>query len=205
MRYLQNLFEEQYNNLLNLLFYCDSPIVTEDRKIVTIDETQYSLQVHTSRYYGDANDATMRRIFFTWTNGMLYVCDLTNKQTLKDMEESFEWFKRIKDDERNDLPIVIVGNKLDLIEQDEKKREITKEMISEIIEKVSKNSILKPIYIETSAKTGENIEEAFCEAIRLTLCSYFNWNDIVEKILLNGDCETVFKELEIKSNKCILM
>ncbi|KAL9647531.1 hypothetical protein ABK040_006889 [Willaertia magna] len=123
MRYIQNLFEEQYD-----------PTMIDDsyRKLVTIDETQYSLEVYST---SQNDDDTQKRIFLRWANGALFVCDLTNKQTLNDMEESFEWFSRIKDDERNDLPIVIVGNKLDLIEQDEKKREITKEMISEIIEK----------------------------------------------------------------------
>ncbi|KAL9647477.1 hypothetical protein ABK040_006838 [Willaertia magna] len=82
-------------------------------------------------------------------------------------------------------------------------REITKEMVDEVIRKVCIYSTLKPIYIETSAKTGYNIDDAFCEAVRLSQCTFVDWNDVIKR-LLNG--EKLFKEFEsTKSQKCIVM
>lgn len=52
--------------------------------------------------------------------------------------------------------MVLVGNKADLTQQEENKREVTRE---EAEEWARKNGVLE--YVETSAKSGENVEQAF--------------------------------------------
>ncbi|KAL9655337.1 hypothetical protein ABK040_011178 [Willaertia magna] len=126
-------------------------------------------------------------------------CDLTNIETLKEVELSIEFYYKVKNN--YNIPIVIVGNKLDLIENKEKGREITKEMIDELIERVCKESNLKPIYFETSAKTKFNIDKVFFEVIKLFEYSICDWYNVVTRLL---NYENIF--LEFKSNKkCIVM
>ena len=62
---------------------------------------------------------------------------------------------RIKDND--EFPMILIGNKCDL----QRQREVSNEMIESI------RNELKVPYIETSAKTRQNVEEAFFELVRL--------------------------------------
>ncbi|KAL9647497.1 hypothetical protein ABK040_006857 [Willaertia magna] len=189
VRYVQNIFVEEY----------DPTIEDSYRKQIVVDEKRFFLDVLDTA--GQDEFRALRDQYYRSANCILSVCDLTNRRTLDEVENTIETFYRVKD--ADNLPIVIIGNKLDLIEQENQTREITKEMVDEVIKKVCSYSTLKPIYIETSAKTGYNIDDAFCEAVRLSQCTYVDWNDVIKR-LLNG--EKLFKEFEsTKSQKCIVM
>ena len=62
---------------------------------------------------------------------------------------------RIKDGD--EFPMILIGNKCDLTRQ----RSVTPEMVDEL------KSQLNLTYLETSAKTRQNVEEAFYELVRL--------------------------------------
>ena len=62
---------------------------------------------------------------------------------------------RIKDGD--EFPMILIGNKCDL----QRQRAVTTEMVDEM------KSQLKLAYLETSAKTRQNVEEAFYELVRL--------------------------------------
>ena len=69
------------------------------------------------------------------------------------------------------LPIVVVGNKIDLID----KREISTEEARQHFESMEPSVP----YFETSAKTGEGVNELFEGTLRFWLekCDYFNRNE----------------------------
>ena len=96
--------------------------------------------------------------FYKGTRGALLVFDLTNYQTFKEMEEWISEAYEILDDK---IPFVLIGNKSDLV--------------GEVGETVDSNEARKfaedkgSTYIETSAKTGENIEESFTELTKRML------------------------------------
>ena len=78
------------------------------------------------------------------------VFDLTSEESFNSLQD---WIKNYykyanKDFEKN---IIIIGNKNDLTD----KRKVTPEQIDEFIK------LNKLIYFETSAKTGENVDESF--------------------------------------------
>jgi small GTP-binding protein len=77
----------------------------------------------------------------------ILVFDVTRKTTFEHIEAWMEEFKLVN----KSIPIVLVGNKIDLAEA----REVNK------IEAESLAKSLNASYIETSAKEGSNIEEVF--------------------------------------------
>jgi small GTP-binding protein len=79
--------------------------------------------------------------------GALLVCNATDKSTLR----TLEYWKNELFKIAGEVPIVVVGNKIDLKDEIEIKRE-------DLVEAAVK---LNASYIWTSAKTGKNVEEAF--------------------------------------------
>jgi len=82
------------------------------------------------------------------SNAALAIFDLTRSVTLVALRE---WIIGIQKTGGN-IPIMLVGNKFDLKEL----REVSKEIAIKFAENYNLSS-----YIETSAKTGENVERAY--------------------------------------------
>ena len=89
----------------------------------------------------------VRESYFHNTDGATLVFDLTNMNSLHSLEK---WFHRINKT-CGKIPLVIIGNKIDLIG--------ARAIPSGEGEKYARKWGTR--YFETSAKTGENIEEAF--------------------------------------------
>ena len=108
----------------------------------------------------------LHRSYYDGAFGALVVFDLSRQQTFSGMKT---WISEMHSILADDIPIVIIGNKSDLI--------------SDIGQVVDKNEVKeysenqKSIYIETSAKTGENVEKAFKE---LTLRMVERMRKIIE-------------------------
>ncbi len=97
-----------------------------------------------------AGQAQFKRVRQTYLGNAevgILVYDVTSQDTFESIES---WFKEIKSVSPN-ISLILVGNKIDL----EEKRIIYTEKGEELSKK------LKLSYIETSAKTGENINDAF--------------------------------------------
>ncbi|MDX1798951.1 MAG: GTP-binding protein [Candidatus Lokiarchaeia archaeon] len=108
----------------------------------------------------------LHRSYYDGAFGALVVFDLSRQQTFSGMKT---WISEMHSILADDIPKVIIGNKSDLI--------------SDIGQVVDKNEVKeysenqKSIYIETSAKTGENVEKAFKE---LTLRMVERMRKIIE-------------------------
>jgi small GTP-binding protein len=81
-------------------------------------------------------------------NAAIIIFDLTNSKTL---DQITEWTKIVRDKESN-IPIMLIGNKLDLKEF----RELKTEEGIKIAKKYNLSS-----YNEISIKTGQNVEKTF--------------------------------------------
>lgn len=94
----------------------------------------------------------LRKEFYSGANGALVIFDLTQLNTYEAIEE---WISEMKEILQKDIPIVIIGNKLDLVQ------DIGRSIDEAVVRDYAENR--DTIYTETSAKTGDNVEDAFTE------------------------------------------
>ncbi|MFW9826015.1 MAG: GTP-binding protein [Candidatus Thorarchaeota archaeon] len=88
----------------------------------------------------------LRTIYFKGSNAALGVFDLSSSQTLLKIPG---WVSSIKKTVKKIIPMLLLGNKVDL------EREVDREEAEDTAKRLNCD------YMETSAKTGENVEIAF--------------------------------------------
>lgn len=88
-----------------------------------------------------------RKAYVRGAQAAFLVFDVTNRDTFEAVQK---WYDDIRD-EVADIPFILIGNKVDLLE----KRAVSSEDAKDLALK------LRCSYIETSALTGENVPEAF--------------------------------------------
>ena len=96
----------------------------------------------------------MTRIFYRGAHCVFLTYDITRDETFANL---VEWLKEIQNHAAEDVKIYLIGNKSEMEEQ----REVFKERA---IEFAKEHNIHK--VFETSAKTGNNVEEVFSCAAR---------------------------------------
>ncbi|MFW9947037.1 MAG: Rab family GTPase [Candidatus Odinarchaeota archaeon] len=97
----------------------------------------------------------IRSTFYKGAAGALLVFDLTREQTYT---ETRKWLTEIRQFAGENIPFVLIGNKADLLAD-----------VGIVIDRNEASSYAekeKSIYIETSAKTGVNVDSAFTELTR---------------------------------------
>ena len=97
----------------------------------------------------------MRSRFYDGASGALLVFDLSRAQTYKEVRK---WLKEFRQFAGEKIPFVLIGNKSDLIAD-----------VGEVIDRAEAKSFAEnenSIYIETSAKTGDNVEDAFTKLVQ---------------------------------------
>ncbi|MHA1293578.1 MAG: GTP-binding protein [Promethearchaeota archaeon] len=96
-----------------------------------------------------------RKTYYMGAQAAFIVFDLTNEQSYKNVKN---WYNELNDFiGSKDLPIVIIGNKADLVKQ----RKISYHDGVKLANNLSEEGISRISYIETSALTGENVQDAF--------------------------------------------
>ena len=142
MQFVQNYCPEDY----------DPTIEDSYRKQSLIDDEHCMLQILDCA--GEEEFSAFRDAEFKKTNGFLLVYSITSKDSFEFAPEYHEQLLRIKDREK--IPIVIVGNKLDL----NTARTVTKEEGKNIADKIGCP------FFEVSALSRENLEDPFFQLIR---------------------------------------
>jgi small GTP-binding protein len=97
----------------------------------------------------------IRSTFFKGAAGALLVFDLTREQTYV---ETRKWLTEIRQFAGENMPFVLIGNNADLIE------DVGVVINPEEVRKFAESE--GSIYIETSTKTGEHVDESFTELTR---------------------------------------
>jgi Ras-related protein Rab-1A len=96
-----------------------------------------------------------RQTYYLGTQAAFIVFDLTNRQTFDDVKE---WYKELESFiGGREIPIILIGNKTDLKDQ----RVIGYNDGVQLVNDLSRKANFKISYIETSALSGENVEDAF--------------------------------------------
>jgi small GTP-binding protein len=104
---------------------------------------------------GQESFRSLRKLYLEGANGALVIYDCTNRNSF---EKLYDWIQDFKD-ARGDEPLLLIGNKNDLIDN-------IKVKDSEALE-LAKSFNME--FISTSAKTGTNVEEAFLRVIKTIL------------------------------------
>ncbi|CAI4218185.1 unnamed protein product [Parascedosporium putredinis] len=105
---------------------------------------------------GQETYKSVTRSYFRGASGALLVFDLCRRQTFLHVTD---WLNDLRQIAEPDIVVVLVGNKADLTldsADGENKREVTRD---EAEDWARRNGVLE--YVETSAKSGENVENAF--------------------------------------------
>ncbi|MFX0144826.1 MAG: Rab family GTPase, partial [Candidatus Hodarchaeota archaeon] len=118
------------------------------RKDVNLDNTKVRLIMWDLA--GQEKYQVVRSMYFQGCQGALLVYDVTRYSTFESINS--KWLRDFKKYVKKEGVYILIGNKSDLVDQ----RTVTTERGREIAEKIKASH-----FIETSAKLGENIEEAF--------------------------------------------
>ncbi len=104
---------------------------------------------------GQESFKSLRKLYLEGASGALVIYDMTNEKTFKKLDDWIQSFK----DTRGDKPLFLISNKADL----EEKIKISEKEGRKYAKEHRMNFML------TSAKTGNNVEEAFEKLIKSIL------------------------------------
>ena len=112
---------------------------------------------------------TLRHRFLGGTSAAIIVFDITRKETLQNIPK---WINDLWNNNKDrSIPLLIIGNKIDLSSM----RQITHDEATSFIENFKKENEEKipyVAYMETSAKTGENVSDSFHQLTQITFDSF---------------------------------
>ena len=101
---------------------------------------------------GQERYRSVTKAYYKGAKGALLVYDISRKSTFENIDN---WLLDLKTNGDKDILIILIGNKSDLID----KREVSTE------EAQTKAEQYNIAFLETSAKTGDNIVKAFTELV----------------------------------------
>ena len=155
-RYTNGTFKEEYLATVGLDYYSKNEEINNQAIQIKLWDTA-----------GQERFKALTQNYFRNAEGVLLAFDVTNEESFNNLKEWISSIKVNMEAKNIFLPLIIVGNKIDM----ENERDITKEDAENF---ASEN---KYKYFETSAKTGEGVDEAVKELINLVL----NQNQVDEQ------------------------
>lgn len=107
---------------------------------------------------GQANFETVRKHYYQGCSSIILVYSISDRNSFdnasKWLVEAYKYLGELP-------PIIVVGNKIDLRVTDPDENYVSTQEGVEFTETFKEKLKIAAIFIETSAKTGENIQEAF--------------------------------------------
>ncbi|GJL66611.1 MAG: hypothetical protein NPIRA05_15820 [Nitrospirales bacterium] len=167
-RFIEDTFSEEYKSTLG---------VDIKYRVMTIDGTTVSLTVWDPEGINEHNPYP-KDVYIKGAHGFLVVSDGTREKTLdlslelnKDLQER----NRVKRDIQEKfatIPFFVVVNKCDLIEQWKFADEEIEQLQNTFLKQEGVKDISERRLLKTSAKSGQNVEDAFRELVRQILKNY---------------------------------
>ena len=137
LRYAHGQFKQEYQLTIGVEF---------GAKNIQLNDKIYRIQIWDTA--GQENFRSITRAYYKNSVCALVVYDISNKESFNNISS---WIEDCKNQSPKTIFMVLVGNKSDL----EDKRQVTKEEGQELAEKFGM------LFFETSAKTGENVDDIF--------------------------------------------
>jgi Ras-related protein Rab-11A len=148
LRYLKNEFNEESKATVGVEF---------GTKKMKIDNSNIKVQIWDTA--GQERYRSITSAYYRGAHGALVVYDITSKKTFDSVEK---WVNDLKTNGEPKMVIMVIGNKADK----EEERVITK------VDGEAKSQRNNVAFLETSALTAENIEQAFEEVIQKLYTTY---------------------------------
>jgi len=120
-------------------------------RMIVIENKSVKLQIWDTA--GQESFKSITRSYYRGAHGALLVYDITRRETFDHLKE---WLSEVREHSNKEIVIMLIGNKSDL----ESKRAISTEEGKQF----AKDNGL--FFMETSAKTSTNVDEAFLETAR---------------------------------------
>lgn len=139
-RYVESIYSDAYQTTVG---------VKVDKKVVEVDSREMTLVLWD--LYGEDEFQKMKWSYLRGSSGYLLVADGTRRATL---DKAFLLEQRVKE-EVGEIPFVFVVNKNDLVEDWKLDDQLEAQFAAQ-----------KWTVLRCSAKTGQNVEEAFSQIAR---------------------------------------
>ena len=141
LRFSKGFFTEDYKMTIGVDFHV---------KTITIDTVEgpirSKLQIWDTG--GQERFSSIRPMYYRGSLGALLIFDLTNSASFEHLPQ---WIEEVRANVKTEIPLLLVGNKSDLVDQ----RVVSLEEINNF------TSNFNLYYMETSAKTGEGVGDCF--------------------------------------------
>lgn len=141
IRFVRDQFDDNSQSTLGVEFMS---------KIIQTEKNRIQLQLWDTA--GQELFRSVTRGYYRGSAGALILFDLANRDSFENVEK---WLQDIRDVAREDVVIVLIGNKADLAA----KRQVSREEAEEFARKCNMS------YYEVSAKTGENVQQAISSCV----------------------------------------
>ena len=141
LRFSKGFFTEDYKMTIGVDFHV---------KTITIDTDEGPIRAKLQIWDtgGQERFSSIRPMYYRGSLGALLIFDLTNSASFEHLPQ---WIEEVRANVKTEIPLLLVGNKSDLIDQ----RAISLEEINNF------TNNFNLYYMETSAKTGEGVGDCF--------------------------------------------
>ena len=141
LRFSKGFFTEDYKMTIGVDFHV---------KTIAIDTDQGPLRAKLQIWDtgGQERFSSIRPMYYRGSLGALLIFDLTNYETFEHLPQ---WIEEVRANVRNEIPLLLVGNKSDLLDQ----RSVSMDELNDFTGKFNL------YYMETSAKTGVGVGDCF--------------------------------------------
>ena len=147
-RYTNGTFKEEYLATVGLDYYSKEEIINNKTINIKIWDTA-----------GQERFKALTQSYFRNAEGVILAFDVTNTSSYDNLKDWIGSIKKNLEGKNIFLPLIIVGNKIDM----EESREVEKENAEQF---ATENNYK---YFETSAKTGEGVDEAVRDLVNQVL------------------------------------
>ena len=149
LQFSKNPSPENYNVTIGVDFHIN---------IVAIETTEESIKVKLQLWDIGVREQfrSLRPLYYRDSLGAVLVFDLTNSSSFAHLPQ---WIEDVRSNVKTEIPLLLVGNKSDLIDQ----RQVSLEEINVLTRDFNL------YYVETSAKSGEGVDDCFYILVSLIL------------------------------------
>jgi Ras-related protein Rab-2A len=120
-------------------------------RLLDVHDTTIKCQVWDTA--GQENYRSITRSYYRGACCAILVYDVTKRRTFNRITQWIEETKRCTNNPH--IVMVLVGNKIDLLERDPRRRQVSEEEAKQLAEEH------KMLFLETSAKTGKHVQDVF--------------------------------------------